>query len=176
MKNKIISNMNSFKESKKEDAETPYDSYGDTMKHIMLVRKYMSAVSDELLKRGIAHDKSKLESPEKEYFDEYTKVLDKITYNSPEYKDSLEKIDVALQHHYKNNTHHPQHYKNGIDGMDLFDVIEMLFDWKASTKRNKDGDIRKSIDLNKDRFEMSEQLVNIFKNTITNIEKNSDFK
>lgn len=41
----------------------------------------------------------------------------------------------------------------------------MFFDWKAAGERHKDGNILKSIEINKDRFGMSEQLVDIFKNT-----------
>lgn len=50
--------------------------------------------------------------------------------------------------------------------MDLFDVIEMFVDWWAASERHEDGDIMKSIDINKERFQMSEQLCNIFKNTV----------
>jgi len=49
--------------------------------------------------------------------------------------------------------------------MDLFDVIEMFFDWYAAGKRNKDGNIYKSLDINKERFKISDQLYNIMKNT-----------
>ena len=49
--------------------------------------------------------------------------------------------------------------------MDIYDVIEMLVDWKAASERHSDGDIMKSLEHNKDRFKMSEQLYNIFKNT-----------
>ena len=49
--------------------------------------------------------------------------------------------------------------------MDLFDLIEMFFDWKAATERHNDGDINKSIEINKERFKMSDQICDIFKNT-----------
>jgi hypothetical protein len=52
--------------------------------------------------------------------------------------------------------------------MDLLDLVEMFFDWKAATERTKDGDIRKSVEINSTRFNLSPQLVNIFNNTITN--------
>ena len=74
-------------------------------------------------------------------------------------------MKVALDHHYANNSHHPEHYENGVNGFDLFDLVEMLFDWKAATERHADGDIRKSIGINKERFGISEQLCYIFRNT-----------
>jgi len=43
----------------------------------------------------------------------------------------------AIEHHYKNNRHHPEHFNNGIDEMNLVDLIELLCDWKAASERNK---------------------------------------
>jgi hypothetical protein len=42
----------------------------------------------------------------------------------------------------------------------------MFCDWKAATQRMHDGNIRKSLEINKERFEMSEQLYKIFENTV----------
>jgi len=57
-----------------------------------------------------------------------------------------------------------------LNGMDLFDVIEMLMDWKAASERMQDGgDIYKSIDQNRSRFGMSQQLVSIFYRTAERI-------
>ena len=61
-------------------------------------------------------DNSKLESPEKELFDEYTPKLKDCTYGSDEYKEFLKGLKVALDHHYANNSHHPEHYENGVNG------------------------------------------------------------
>jgi hypothetical protein len=55
--------------------------------------------------------------------------------------------------------------RNGVNDFDLFDLMEMFFDWKAATERTKDGDIYESVEHNKDRFELSEQVCQIFKNT-----------
>ena len=142
-----------------------YDSTADTLQHIKKVQDYLSLAATILLARGVEHDDSKLKDPEKALFDEMTPILKNLTYGSPEYKESLERLQVALKHHYENNSHHPEHYENGIDGMDLFDLIEMFFDWKAAGERTKDGNIYKSIEINKERFKMSDQLANIFKNT-----------
>lgn len=84
---------------------------------------------------------------------------------SEEYKEYLKELKVALDHHYQNNSHHPEHYENGVNGFDLFDLIEMFFDWKAAGERHADGNIYKSIEINKDRFKLSEQTVDIFINT-----------
>jgi len=142
-----------------------YDSTVDTLKHIKRVAQLLNEASIELLNRANKHDQSKLENPEKEWFDKATEKLKGLTYGSPEYKESLKELKPALDHHYANNSHHPEHYENGINGFDIFDLIEMLMDWKAATERHADGDIYKSISLNKDRFQISEQVCEIFKNT-----------
>lgn len=46
-----------------------------------------------------------------------------------------------------------------------FGQKEMFFDWKAAGERHADGNIYKSIEINKDRFKLSKQTVDIFKNT-----------
>jgi len=142
-----------------------YDSYVDTLLHIKRVNELLLIFIRTLLDRAAVHDQSKLEEPEKSEFDKLTPLLSSLVYGSKEYKASLDKLNNALDHHYKNNSHHPQYYVNGIDGMDLADIVEMFFDWKAATERVKDGSIEKSISLNTERFNMSEQLKNIFLNT-----------
>jgi hypothetical protein len=49
--------------------------------------------------------------------------------------------------------------------MTLVDVIEMLADWKAATERHEDGDLAKSLEIQRERFGLSDQLVAILRNT-----------
>jgi len=142
-----------------------YDSTKDSIAHINRVGELMNDVIEELQNRARSHDQTKLADPEKELFDEYIPKLKSCTYGSNEYKKFLKELKVALDHHYSNNSHHPEHYKNGVDDFDLFDLIEMFVDWKAATERHDDGDIMKSIDINKTRFNLSDQVYNILKNT-----------
>lgn len=111
-----------------------------------------------------------LESPEKDIFRKYTPELEKTTFGSKEYKEHLKKVEVALKHHYANNSHHPEHYPNGIRGMDLLDIVEMICDWKASSVKHK-GDIYNSIKIGKERFNYSSDLEQIFNNTAKLFEK-----
>lgn len=142
-----------------------YDSKTDTLLHIKRVAQLLTEASSELIRRANVHDNSKLNSPEKEYFDEYTPKLAGSTYGSDEYKSFLKELKVGLDHHYANNSHHPEHYENGVNGFDLFDLIEMFFDWKAAGERHDNGNIYKSIQINKDRFKLSDQVCDIFSNT-----------
>jgi hypothetical protein len=143
-----------------------YDSRESTMEHINKVRDFLALCAFELNRRGQVHDASKLESPEKEYFDKETPLLAGLVYGTPEYHESCKRLKPALDHHFANNSHHPQHYERGVTDMDLFDVMEMLYDWKASTERGKDGDIMKSIGINAEKFGISKQLKQILTNTI----------
>lgn len=61
---------------------------------------------------------------------------------------------------------HKEELESNINGMNIIDVLEMLVDWKAATLRHADGDIHRSIEINRDRFKMSPQLVNILKNSV----------
>jgi len=146
-----------------------YDSRQDTQNHIDRVGELLSMAANILIERGKEHDKSKLGDIEKPSFDRETPLLKSLTYGTDEYKNSLDRLKVALDNHYGNNRHHPEHHKNGIDDMDLFDIVEMFFDWKSATERHEDGNIYKSLDVNKKRFKMSEQLFNIYKNTAKNL-------
>jgi hypothetical protein len=151
-----------------------YDSSEDTRKHINRVRYFLLLVRDNLLARDCYHDRTKLEDPEKAAFDEYTPMLSELEYGSEEYRACLRQMKPALQHHYENNSHHPEHYENGINGMSLLDLIEMLCDWRAASERTKqrmDGDeyLKKSfadsLEYNKERFKMDDQLYGIIVNT-----------
>lgn len=142
------------------------DSTEATLSHIYRVRELIEQVKSILTQRSILHDKTKLEDPEKPIFDITTDRLKNSTYGSPEYKSFLDDMSVALDHHYKNNRHHPEHYPNGIAEMTLIDLLEMLCDWKAATERHTDGDIRKSVVINRDRFNISPDIEKLLNNTI----------
>lgn len=146
-------------------AGEPYDSRADTLLHIQEVRRRIATVVKRLEERSERHDLSKLEEPEKSAFDTYTPKLRDTTYGSEEYKEYLRLLGEALNHHYAHNSHHPEHYPNGIQGMDLLDVVEMLCDWKAATLRHADGDLRKSIEINQQRFGYTDELRQILANT-----------
>ena len=84
-------------------------------------------------------------------------------YGSAEYKRRTALLGPMLEHHYANNSHHPEHYENGVDGMNLFDVMEMFFDWKAASERGEES--KMNITHASERYKLSDQLRNIFKNT-----------
>jgi len=137
----------------------------DTSRHIRTVQKLIHLFVTELLKRADEHDRTKLERPEVELFTQYTDRLAASTYGSPEYEEFRRQMKPALDHHYANSRHHPEHFANGVNGMNLVDLVEMYLDWKAATLRHNNGNLRLSIRKNADRFGLSPQLVEIFENT-----------
>ena len=141
------------------------DSTDETLKHRGRVKDILTSICGLLIRRGLLHDQSKLEVPEKPLFDHMTPKLKSCTYASEQYKQYLAELKPALEHHYAENPHHPEHFEDGISGMTLLDVVEMFADWKAASERHADGDFGRSIEINAKRFEMDSQLVKIFKNT-----------
>jgi len=136
-----------------------------TQAHINEVQRLIHIVVAHMLKRAEQHDKSKFSEEEAKVFDEYSDKLKGVTYGSPEYQSYLEAMQPALEHHYAMNSHHPEHFEDGVNGMTLFDLLEMFVDWYAATKRHEDGSIWKSIKTNEERFKLSPQLVSILHNT-----------
>lgn len=143
----------------------------ETIKHIDRVRHYIRIFTDKLTTRGVDHDKQKLESPEVEIFAEQTPKLASLTYGTDEYQESLDALDVALQHHYAQCRHHPEHYKNGIEDMNLIDIVEFFCDIKAASERQHDGNLLKSIDTCAERFNICGQLKKILINTAKMIDE-----
>lgn len=145
---------------------TKFETMCETYQHKGMVHLFINIVVAQLLHRSNCHDDSKLEYPEVDIFTEFTPKLANSTYGSEEYKQFLQEMKPALDHHYAENKHHPEHYQDGIKGMDLIDLIEMMCDWKAASMRHKNGDIIKSIEINQKRFGYSDDLKEIFKNTV----------
>jgi hypothetical protein len=107
---------------------------------------------DRILWRALKHDLSKYGWFESIHFAQCIYELKHLQYDSPEYKAMLAKLQPCLQKHYSRNSHHPEFYADGYDGMLLLDRIEMVADWIAAGRRNKNGNIWYSIQRNQQRF------------------------
>lgn len=157
---------------------TEYDSRPETQAHIDRVRHFIGLAIENLADRSGLHDESKLVSPEVEAFDIATPKLAGLVYGSDEYKQSLADLGPALQHHFAANDHHPEFYENGVQGMSLMALIEMLCDWRAASERVKqradDPEKMKSFEsglaYNQERFGYSDELAEILRNTVRELE------
>jgi hypothetical protein len=142
------------------------DSTDDTINHMGKVRGRIAEITNALIARGSVHDISKLQEPEKSGFDVLTAKLATLTYGSPEYRAALDEGKATIAHHYSVNSHHPEHWPNGIAGMSLLDVVEMLCDGKAASERTAQGSIAQSLAHNKQRFGIDDQLFSLLANTV----------
>jgi hypothetical protein len=154
-----------YREGAMQEDKTTYNSAPETLEHIRQVAERLEKVCTELRDRGVFHDASKLGPNEKPYFDEMTPKLKTLTYGTEEYKASLKALGPALENHYRENSHHPEHYGNGIAGFDLLDLVEMYCDWAAASLRSKDGDMAKGLEISIERFKIEPQLASILRNT-----------
>jgi hypothetical protein len=119
--------------------------------------------SDLLWARVEVHDLSKFHDPEREVFEVYTPKLKTLTYGSDEYKQALADMGPGLQHHYKVNPHHPEHYPNGINDMNFADMIEMWCDWLAACDVKR---VELNVEQQAKRFGMSYKMQVIFQNSL----------
>jgi len=138
----------------------------DTLKHQKRVHELLIRFAQELLSRALKHDESKLSSPEKECFEKITGQ--RPSYGTDEYIEMKKTLGEGLIHHYKNNDHHPEHFKEGIEGMNLFQLVEMLLDWVAASERGG-TDLEEAIKIGVERFKISPQLAEILQNTVKSL-------
>lgn len=133
--------------------------------HILRAQGHMQHCMNLLNIRAVFHDQSKYSDEElglvlgKSYYDS-------LEYMSDEERNALDLVQPALEHHYANNSHHPEFYEDGILGMSLLDLIELMCDWKAASETSgKNSSFENSIAFGRERFEIPPELVIIIENT-----------
>jgi hypothetical protein len=136
----------------------------DSLDHISKVSERMVQVIDDLTRRAAVHDDSKLMEPELSGYDRLHEELTPIAYGTPEYRSKMAEFRWLLDHHFAANDHHPEHFRNGVAGMTLMSLVEMLADWKAASERPTSRSAF-SLDWNVDRFWIEPQLASILRNT-----------
>lgn len=143
------------------------DSTIVTRKHIQRVQELLHDTAIvELMKRSRLHDLSKFEDIERIPLDKMQELIEKegqAQFGTPEYKKRTDLLGEMITHHRANNSHHPEYYEDGVNGMDLFDVMEMFFDWKAASERGEDSCMRLGAAC--DKYEIDPQLRKILYNT-----------
>lgn len=127
--------------------------------HIRNVQSGISKIIQVLLDELVSHDVSKWSE------EEYPLIvgkssLDSLPYTSDEYQEALAKIPDALDHHYANNRHHPEHFENSWKGMDAIDVLVMLSDWHEVSEN-----MQRSIDYGVERWGYSEEFKSMLEKT-----------
>lgn len=146
----------------------PSEFVKDLVQHKKWVAEYMQMVANDLFRRAAVHDNSKFDPEEFDVYEKAFPDLQKYAYGTPEQQAVYEQIRPALNHHFQANYHHPEHYENGINGMSLLDVIEMVCDWMAASKRSQTG-IDRGLEINKERYGISDQLFEIIVETVSDL-------
>lgn len=120
-----------------------------TRRHIARVSELLGEFSIEMIRRAAVHDRSKFDPVELEPLARMQTLIDAegpAQFGTEEYKRRTDMLGSMIAHHRHNNSHHPEFYEfeyggncmHGINGMDLFDLVEMFFDWKAASERGED--------------------------------------
>ena len=129
--------------------------------HGRAIRTNLAKIASELIHRSAVHDDSKLSDEQLDRYISRHQEIHDLKYESPKREKIEEKYKDLLKTHHSEYRHHPEHFKNGIDDMNLVDVIEMLCDWAGAG-----ADIEQSLKLNQKKYCISPQLMTLIKNTI----------
>lgn len=139
-----------------------------TLRHIKRVNELLGNFAIRMIQRGQVHDSSKFDPIEAGPLEEMQKLVDaegQAPFGTDEYKRRTDMLGPMIEHHRAHNSHHPEYYPNGIDGMDLLDLVEMFYDWKAASERGEEDAMNLSFAVKK--YNVSPQLESIFLNTAT---------
>lgn len=122
-----------------------------------LESKGLKEDANELRLRIKVHDNSKLLN--KDEFRALTKIInDKQSLKSADKSLSIYKQD-AIELHWKNNRHHPEHYEN-IEMMERVDIEEMCCDWMARSLQYNTNLLDFAEKRQADRFHFPEHMYN----------------
>ena len=107
------------------NVKTAFQKYGDRLCQELNISKF------ELERNIYNHDMSKFSSDE---FDAYRNYF----YPCSDETKDKESFNKAWKHHYTNNPHHPEYWKdeeNNIKDMPNIYIAEMLCDWEAMSMK-----------------------------------------
>ena len=139
--------------------------YRDYIQHIQWLMEGMCFVQTAIMHRLLTHDRTKIEPPELEAYAEVVPAFKGLVFGSEEHIANGKRLGPAWKHHTEHNLHHPEHHPDGIDGMTLIDLIEMVCDWRAAALRRGSFDVEQSLNVLRDRHGISPQLENVIRNT-----------
>lgn len=91
-------------------------------------------------------------------------------YGSQEHNQIRGELKPILDNHYREASHHPEHFENGMLGMSLLDLLEMLADWKSANVAHGRSGFMESVEFNKERFNIPDDIYVILVNTIKEME------
>lgn len=131
------------------------DYMTETNMHKRDVFNNIKAIAERAMEVAQFHDESKYSGEE----------LPLLATKTPE------DHDKAMEHHYKVNRHHPEHFQNGINGMCVVDLMEMYSDW-LSDAEEEGADFLQVLEEKQRKYQFSNDLKNIFHNTFVQSHSN----
>jgi len=146
--------------------ENEQKNVGLILKHKEDIAKMLAKFAGEISYRSAIHDNSKFDTDEFNACSENVNEFGKHEFDSPGERELRLRLSDAFSSHRKKNRHHPEHFDNGIDGMNLIDLLEMVADWRSASNRNAGDSIRKSLPIVQEKYKISPQLMNVLTNTI----------
>lgn len=149
--------------------DTAQDFLNDTLLHIGEVQENLEIFASFLRQRGLAHDRSKLEELEFDAFVGTREQFKKANYGSDEYAECMRLTKPAVDHHYTNNPHHTGFHNDGVNDMNLVDIIEMLCDWAAAARRSPDKELVDTMEYAFDKYGIDKQLEGIIRTTLSQL-------
>lgn len=144
-------------------AEPFKDSTATTLKHIRRVNELLIDEAQDLLSRAKVHDESKFSDIEKSRLDRMEALIERegqAAFGTEEYKRRTDMLGPMVEHHRRNNDHHPEFHPDGVKGMDLVQLLEMFCDWKAASERGEESAMNLTFACEK--YGVSDQLKSIF--------------
>lgn len=142
---------------------TPNDAFGllrSYSRHRDYVRLALTLVSQNIERRAIEHDASKMLDDEFSGFARINAIARVNKFGTPEYKDSMRKEKTTIDLHFSRNSHHPERPSilgdkaederglpddatyweaRDVSRMTFLDVIEMVCDWWGARKGYDDS-------------------------------------
>ena len=130
----------------------------ETKQHIARVNEVGDIFTRKFKERLLLHDQSKLEEPERTMFAKHTENLNQLEYGTDAYEKEIEEMKKdCLNHHYENNSHHPEHFEN-IEDMNELDIIEMVCDWYARSMQYKTDFLSFVVSRQESRFHFPNEM------------------
>ncbi len=133
--------------------------------HQQKVGAVMLKVINELIHRALTHDASKFTT--QQLRDNLVTLPDKWKiqeaghgYHSPEQGEHRKRFAQEIHRHRSAHPHHPEHFGNDVNKMNLIDLMEMLCDWYVASP-----DIDQSIHENSRDYKIDPHISQILKNT-----------
>jgi len=138
----------------------------DTIVHVSEVAENLEICASNLRQRGHAHDRTKFQPMEFDAFVSTREKLKRAKFGAPEQQECVDTIRQAVDHHHANNQHHVQYYSDGIKDMSLLDILEMICDWRAATRRNSESRFKGFLEVAIKKYNISPELEKIIQTTL----------